>query len=203
MHIFPRLLIAAFVLCVTSLATQAQAPTTRIRGTIQSVEGNILTVTTREGPVVKITLNDPLTVGTVKKAELSAITAGTYVGAAAAPGPDGTLSALEVLIFPEAARGTGEGNRPWDLTPNSAMVNANVDAVVQGNAGNVLTLKYKDGSVTVAVPPGTPIVTLAPAAREDLKPGQTVFIGAAARAADGTLSTSRVTVSKDGVAPPM
>lgn len=198
-----RLLAAAILLCATTITAHAQAPTARIRGTIQSLEGNTLTVTTREGPVVKITLTEPLSVGTVKKAELSAITTGTYVGAAAVPGADGKLSALEVLIFPEAARGTGEGHRPWDLAPNSSMTNASVDAVVQANAGNVLTLKYKDGSVTIAVPPGTPIVKLAPAAREDLKPGQTVFIGAAARAADGTLSTGRVTVSKDGVAPPM
>lgn len=177
-----HLLAAAVLLCAS--AAHAQAPTQRIRGTIQSLDGNTLTVTTREGPVVKVTLSDPLTVGTMKKASLSAITAGTYIGTAAEPGPNGTLIALEVLIFPEASRGAGEGHRPWDLTPNSSMTNANVEAVVQGATGNVLTLKYKDGSVNVTVPPGVPIVTPAPAERADLKPGETIIIFAAARAAD-------------------
>ena len=139
----------------------------------------------------------------VKAIPLSAIAPGTYIGTAATPTADGTLTAQEVLLFPEAARGTGEGHRPWDLSANSTMTNANVDAVVTGAAGNVLTLKYKDGSVKVVVPPGTPLVTMVPGARDDLKPGQTVFVGAATRAADGALSTRRVTVSKDGVVPPM
>jgi hypothetical protein len=199
-----RRLAVALLLCAAAPAAFAQAPaTTRIRGTIQSLEGNTLSVTTREGTPVKITLNDPLTVMTVKKVELSSITSGMYVGTAATPGADGTLTALEVLVFPEAGRGTGEGHYAWDLTPNSSMTNANVDAVVQGSAANVLTLTHKGGSVKVAVPPGTPVVTPVPASREDLKPGQTVFIFAATKAADGTLSTGRITVSKDGVAPPM
>ncbi len=152
---------------------------------------------------MKVTLNDPLTVGTMKKATLASITVGAYIGTAATPGPDGSLVALQVLIFPETSRGVAEGHRPWDLAPNSTMTNAHVEAVVQGNAGNILTLKYKEGTVNVTVPQGVPIVTPAPAERADLKPGETIIIFAASRAADGTLSTGRITVSRDGVAPPM
>lgn len=194
-------LLAALILCGAGFA-QAQTTPTRIRGTILSVEGNVLSVTTREGPVVKITLNDPLTVMTVKKVALTDVTAGKYVGAAAVPGPGSELIALEVLVFPEAGRGTGEGHYPWDLAPNSSMTNATVDAVVQEAAGNLLTLTHKGGSVKIRVPAGVPIVTPAPALREDLKPGQPVFFSAA-RAADGSLSAGRIFVAKDGVAPPM
>ena len=211
MTVITRRLATALILSAIGFAAQAQtppaatppaAPATRIRGTILSPDGNILSVTTREGPVVKVTLNDPLTVMTVKKVNLADVTAGKYVGAAAEPGPDGELIAREVLVFPETGRGTGEGHFPWDLTGKSSMTNANVDAVVQGANGNLLTLTHKGGSVKIRVPAGVPVVTPAPAAREDLKPGQVVFFGAT-KAADGSLSAGRVFVAKDGVAPPM
>jgi len=199
-----RCLVAALLLTGTGLAqAQTAPPPVRIRGTIQALDGNVLTVTTREGPIVKVTLNDPLTVATVKKLGLADIAPGSYIGTAAMPGPDGTLTALEVLVFPPTARGTGEGHGPWDLAANSTMTNANVEAVLQGTSGHVLTLTPKGQIVKVVVPPNVPIVTPAPAQREDLKPGQTIFIFAATRAADGSLSASRVTVSKQGVAPPM
>jgi len=199
-----RCLVAALLLTGTGLAqAQTAPPPVRIRGTIQALDGNVLTVTTREGPIVKVTLNDPLTVVTVKKLGLADIAPGSYIGTAAMPGPDGTLTALEVLVFPPTARGTGEGHGPWDLAANSTMTNANVEAVLQGTSGHVLTLTPKGQIVKVVVPPNVPIVTPAPAQREDLKPGQTIFIFAATRAADGSLSASRVTVSKQGVAPPM
>jgi len=199
-----RCLVAALLLTGTGLAqAQTAPPPVRIRGTIQALDGNVLTVTTREGPIVKVTLNDPLTVATVKKLGLADIAPGSYIGTAAMPGPDGTLTALEVLVFPPTARGTGEGHGPWDLAANSTMTNANVEAVLQGTSGHVLTLTPKGQIVKVVVPPNVPIVTPAPAQREDLKPGQTIFIFAATRAADGSLSASRVTVSKHGVAPPM
>ena len=205
-HITRRLVTTLLILAPAGMAAAQTAPASppvRIRGKIQALDGNILTVLTREGPVVKITLNDPLTVVALKKLELAAITPGSYLGIAAGPGTDGTLTALEVLVFPPAARGTGEGHGAWDLAPNSTMTNANVEAVVQSSAGNVLTLTPKGTSVKIVVPPRIPIVTPAPAQREDLKPGETIFIFAAARAADGSLSAGRITVSKDGVAPPM
>jgi len=188
---------------VCAQTPQPPAGTVRIRGAIRSIDGNILTVTTREGPEARIMLNDPLAVFTVKKLDFSAIVPGSYIGTAAVPGPDGILTALEIYVFPPAGRGNGEGHGPWDLAPNSTMTNANVDAVVQGTAGNVLTLTPKGTSVKVTAPLTIPIVTTVPGQREDLKPGETIFIFAASRAADGTLSAGRITVSKDGIAPPM
>jgi hypothetical protein len=133
---------------------------------------------------------------------LASIAPGTFIGTAARPAPDGELQAMELLVFPESARGTGEGHYPWDLAPGSTMTNANVEAAVPATSGRELTLAYKGGSVKVRVPPDVPVVTPSPASLADLKPGATVFLSAM-RAADGSLSTSRVTVSKDGVAPPM
>jgi hypothetical protein len=180
----------------------AQTPPTRVRGTITALDGATLTVTSRDGQALRITLLEPLTVVTVKRLTPAAIAPGTFIGTAAQPAPDGKLQAMEVLVFPESMRGTGEGHYPWDLAPDSTMTNANVEAAVPANPGLDLTLAYKGGSVTVRVPPDVPVVTPAPASRDDLKPGATVFF-AATRAADGSLSASRVTVSKDGVAPPM
>jgi hypothetical protein len=117
-------------------------------------------------------------------------------------GPDGTLNALEVLIFPEAARGSNEGHYPWDLQPESMMTNATVATVAAAPDGQTLTLKYKDGTQTIKVKPGTPIVTFAPGDRADAKPGAKVFLGAT-KGADGGMTAARMLVGKDGLAPPM
>jgi hypothetical protein len=180
----------------------AQTPPTRVRGTITALDGATLSVMTRDGQALRITLVEPLTVATVKRVTQASLVPGTFIGTAAQPGPNGELQAMEVLVFPETMRGTGEGHYAWDLAPGTTMTNANVEAAVPANPGLDLTLAYKGGSVTVRVPPDVPVVTPSPASRDDLIPGATVFL-AATRAADGSLSTSRVTVSKDGVAPPM
>lgn len=205
MRVSRRLLLAAAgVLAWAGAASPAlaQTPPTRIRGAIKSLEGNVLTVTTREGAVVTITLAEALAVSTLKAATLADIKPGTYVGTAAAPAADGTLEALEVLIFPEAARGAGEGHYAWDLAPNTTMTNANVDSAVQAANGQELTLTHKGGSVKVRVPPSAPIVTPAPASRADLKPGARVFI-AAQRTGEASFTAARVTVETNGIAPPM
>jgi hypothetical protein len=201
---FTRLLPAALAGCLFGAATIAQttAPPTRIRGTIAAVEGQTLTVATREGPKVDILLNDPLTVATVKKVDLASIAAGTFVGIATKTGANGEMQAIEVLVFPEVMRGTGEGNYPWDLEPGSMMTNGTVSGAVQATSGRELSLSFKGGSNKIVVPPGAPIVTFAPAERADLKPGAPVMFGAT-KNADGKLAASRVTVGKDGVAPPM
>jgi Domain of unknown function (DUF5666) len=196
-------LATAITLGLTAATAMAQtAPPTRVRGTIASVEGNVLTVTGRSGQAMPIALSDNLTVMTVKKVELSAITENTYVGIATRAGADGKLTALEVLVFPEAARGSGEGHYAWDLEPGSMMTNGTVKGAVTATSGRELSVAYKDGSQTIAVPPATPVVTFAPAQRSDLKPGAPVFLGAT-KDADGKLSASRVVVGTDGVAPPM
>lgn len=190
----------------TAVAAIAQtppaAPPTRVRGTIASLTGNVLTVNSRTGDKLEITLKDPVSVASVKKIDLDAITPNSFIGTATRTGADGKLTALEVLVFPELMRGTGEGFYPWDLEPGSMMTNGTVKGAVTASAGRELTIGFKGGSNTVYVPPTAPIVTFAPATRDDLKPGAPVFL-AATKDADGKLMAARVTVGKDGVAPPM
>jgi hypothetical protein len=199
-----RLFVAAVLLLgVSTLNALAQtAPPTRIRGTIAAVDGNTMTVSGRDGQKMDVALNDPLTVVTVKKVDLSTIKDTDYVGIATRTGADGKLTAMEVLVFPEAMRGAGEGHYAWDLEPGSMMTNGTVKGAVTAASGRDLTVAYKDGSQTISVPPSAPVVTFAPAERADLKPGAPVFLGAT-KSAEGKLSAGRVTVGKDGVAPPM
>ena len=201
---FTRTLPLALAGCLLAGAAVAQnAPPTRVRGTIAGMEGSTMTVTTREGPKVEVLLTDPLNVVTVKKVELADVKAGSYVGIASRTGAGGKDEALEVLVFPEAMRGVGEGHRPWDLEPGSMMTNAAVTEAMATPSGRDLKLTYKDGSNDIAVPAGTLVFTFAPAERGDLKAGEKVVIFAATKNAEGKLATNRVTVSKDGVAPPM
>jgi hypothetical protein len=198
-----RLLSLGLAVCWLTVTAVAQtAPPTRIRGTIVALTGQTLTVKTREGSNANVILNDPLTVRTVKSLTLADIKQGTYVGIASKTGAEGKLQALEVLVFPDAMRGVGEGHHTWDLQPGSMMTNANVSAVVEGKTGNDLTLSYKDGTQQIMVPPDAPIVTLAPAARSDLRPGAGVMFSAT-KDAEGKLQTGSVTVGTNGVNPPM
>jgi len=198
-----RILTVAFAVCLIGIGALAQtAPATRIRGTIATIDGQLMTVNSRDGQKQEIKLNDPLTVSTVKKVDLASIGSGSYVGIATRTGSDGSMQALEVLVFPEAMRGASEGHFAWDLEPGSMMTNGTVSGAVEAASGRELTVNFKGGSKTVQVPPNTPVVTLAPAERADLKPGAPVFFSAT-RTAEGQLVTSRVTVGKDGVAPPM
>lgn len=180
----------------------ADSPPSHIRGTIAGLDGQTLTVATREGPKVSVMLTDKTGIGGMKKLDLSAIAPGKFIGTAAKPGPNGELEAMEVVVFPEARRGTGEGHYAWDLAPGTSMTNANIDAAVQSSSGRELTLSYKGGSVKVMVPPDVPVVTFAPADRADLKAGTPVFI-VARKAEDGTTDALFIAVGKDGVAPPM
>jgi hypothetical protein len=189
-------------------AAQAQAPQGKpatVRGKISTVEKQALKVTTSAGEVL-VKLPDDVRIGGVEAAKLSDITAGNYVGTTAVKQADGNLKALEVHIFPESSRGTGEGHRPWDLQPGSTMTNANVEKVeqvaVEKVQGQLLTLKYKDGEQKVFIPPGTPIVKNVPADQSLLKPGTGVYIPAV-RGEDGTLTATRITVGVGGIMPPM
>jgi hypothetical protein len=174
----------------------------RIRGEIVSLSGDTLKVHRRSGDTVSIEVKESVGVNAVKAIQLADIKPGSYVGAAAMPGPDGKLTAKEVLVFPEAARGTGEGHYAWDLGANSTMTNANVDTVVQGTSGRDLKLSYQGGSNTINVPANVPVVTLVPATRADLTAGKKVFVVAVPEK-DGLYDGHVVVVEKDGVAPPM
>ena len=192
----------ALVILLIQPAVAQEGTPTRIRGTVEKLDGQTLVVKSRENQQLTITLADDLSVSAVEKAELADIKPGDYIGAAAVKGTDGKLHAQEVLVFPEAARGSGEGHRPWDLTPDSTMTNATVAEVVDVAKGRLLKLKYEGGENEIEVPMEAPIVTLAPGDRSLLQPGTVVFIPAT-KNADGTLAASRIVAGKDGVQPPM
>jgi hypothetical protein len=186
-----------------SMAWSQDAPPVRVRGTIERIESPVFVVKSRDGAELKIVLADNAVAVGVVKATLADIKAGSFVGIGAMPQSDGTQRALEVLIFPEAMRGTGEGHYSWDLQPKSTMTNGNVEQVVTGVDGETLTVKYKDGEKKIIVPPGTPIVTFVPGDKADLKPGIKIFIVAAKKLPDSTLQAARVNYGKDGLTPPM
>jgi len=180
----------------------AQAPAQRIRGDVVALDGTMLQVKSRTGETLSIKLADNYAVSAVAKRDLSAVVVGAFIGTATLTRADGTLQALEVLVFPEAARGSGEGHYPWDLQPGSMMTNATVAEVVAVDGARKITLKYKDGEKVVVVPPDAPIVTFEPGERAMLVPGAHVMFGAT-RQPDGTLTAARVNVGKDGLVPPM
>jgi hypothetical protein len=180
----------------------AQDKTVRVRGTIDRVEGDVYVIKARGGGELKVTLADKAPVTAVVKASLADVKQGSYVGIATMPQADGSQKALEVLIFPEAMRGAGEGHYGWDLQPSSMMTNGNVDQTVTSVDGQVLVVKYKDGEKKIVVPPDVPIVAFAPGDKEELKPGAAIFVAAAKPQPDGTLQAPRIGIGR-GVAPPM
>lgn len=193
------LLVLACVFCAQSLA---QPATRRIRGEVVALDGQKLQVRTRTGENVTIDLDDKYAVSAVAAIDIGSIKPGQYVGTATMPQPDGTQRALEVLVFPESGRGSGEGHYPWDLQPGSMMTNATVAEIVDVGKDRRMTLRYKDGEKVVTVPANVPIVTLEPGDRSMLKPGAHLILGATPRP-DGSLTATRISVGKDGLVPPM
>jgi hypothetical protein len=205
-----KFLLAVTIGLLLAFPAAAQGPSpaasdntpTRIRGTIEKLDGHALTVQSREGQQVTIGLAPDFTVLGVAKRSLGDIKAGDYVASTSVKGTDGKLHALEIHIFPEAMRGVGEGQRPTDLAPNSLMTNATVSGVTAAPQGQVLKVSYKGGEAEVTVGSDTPIVTYVPGDPSLLKPGAAVFC-VAQKKADGSLTATRVTAEKDGVKPPM
>jgi hypothetical protein len=186
-----------------AMSSVSAQETVRIRGTIERIDGAVYVVKNRDGAEVKLTVTDtPLFVAIVKST-MDDIKPGMFVGATGMTQPDGSQKAIEVHIFPESMRGTGEGHYDWDLKPNTKMTNANVDQTVAGVDGPVLSVKYKDGEKKVLVTPETAVVTFVAGSKDDLKPGIKVFVGAAKKQPDGTVQTPRITYGKDGLTPPM
>jgi hypothetical protein len=203
--LMPRVLVASVTVIsvLWSLAWAQQPPAVRIRGTIEAVDGPVLSVKTREGTDVKVRMTDNVAVFGVAKTELSEIKEGSYIGVSAMPEPDGTQRAIAVHIFPENQRGAAEGFRPWDLRPNSTMTNATVAETVKGTDGQNILVKYKDGEKKVVVAPDTPIVTFVVGDKSEVKPGVKIIIFGATKKDDGTLEAARVNVGRDGITPPM
>jgi hypothetical protein len=197
------LIAVAMVATSTLYAIAQQAPTpTRVRGAIEAVDGDVLTVKSRSGEDVKLHMTGDIRIVGITKISLSDIKVGSFIGTTTVPGPDGMPTAVEVHVFPENMRGTGEGSRPYDLKPNSTMTNATVSESVVGNDGHTLLVKYKDGEKKVLVTPETPVVTYVPADKSDLKAGAKV-IAFMKQLPDGSFETNRVSVGRDGLTPPM
>lgn len=194
-------LLVTLALCAAAAVAQPAPPPMRLRGTVEKLEPGALVIKERNGETMTLALADNFTVSEVLPVDPAAIQSGTFVGTAAMPGPDGTMSALEVLVFPEAGRGTGEGHYPWDLQPGSTMTNATVTTVASGAKGRTMTLRYKDGEKTIVVPDGIPIVTVKPADRSLLVPGAKVLVFAQVR--NGQPTALRATAGRNGFAPPM
>jgi hypothetical protein len=180
----------------------ASAQTVRVRGTIEKTDGNVLTLKSGDGAEVKLTLTENALIVAVVKATLADVKEGTFLGSAAMPQPDGSQKALEVHIFPEQMRGTGEGHRPYAPVTNSTMTNGSAaGATVAGVDGSTITVKYKDGEKKIVVPPNVPIVRYEIGGKGDLKPGAHFAVLAATKKPDGTLEAARINVGRDGVVP--
>jgi hypothetical protein len=191
------------VFLAAPIASAQDSPPVRVRGTIERVDGQNIVVKSRNGDEITVVLADNARIVALVKASLADIKAGSFVGITGMPQPDGSQRAVEVHVFPEAMRGTGEGHYAWDLQPQSTMTNGNVEQTVVGVDGQTLTLSYKGGEKKIVVQPDTPIVSYVPADRSELKPGLKIFIGAAKKQADGTLLAPRVNFGRDGLTPPM
>jgi hypothetical protein len=195
---------AAFVLVAAFAATAAlaQAPqNVRLRGVIEKVDGNKVTAKSDKGDALTLNLADKILVVAVVKASLADIKDGAYIGSGAMPQPDGSQKAIEVHIFAESMRGTGEGFRPWDGAPNSTMTNGTAGATVTGVDGPVITVKYKDGDKKIIVTPDVPIVRYEVVDLSALKPGVAFSVLAAVKAPDGSYDIKRINVGRDGVVP--
>jgi hypothetical protein len=194
----------ASVIAVTAVSAQQPQPQ-RLRGTIEKVDGNTLEIKSPTGMVILKLAENAAVVGVVK-ATIAEIKEGSYIGSGAMPQPDGTQKAVEVHIFAESQRGTGDGHRPgWDGSPYGAgvgtMTNGAVGQAVSSVDGPVITVKYKDGDKKVVVGPNTPIVRYEVGDKSELKAGAAISVVAATKNPDGTFTTGRINVGRNGVVP--
>jgi hypothetical protein len=194
----------ALTACITtSISTFAEDTPARVRGTLQRMDGNNLTIATKSGKETDVPLKDGAPIIAVTKGAMSDIKSNSFVGITAMPQPDGTQKAVEVHVFEESLRGVGEGHYPWDLMPNSTMTNGAVAQQVEKVEGNTLQVKYKDGEKTIVVPKDAEVVNLVAGSKADLKTGAHVFIPRWEKQGDGTWQAAVVVVGRDGITPPM
>ena len=196
--------VVSSVLLFGSMSSAQEPATVRVRGTIEAVDGALLTVQSRDHQATyKIKIADNAVVRGLERAALADIKDNAFIGVSGLPQADGSQKALEIHIFPEAMRGTAEGHGPWDLVPGSTMTNATVAQRVKGVEGDVITLKYRQGEKKILVLPQTRIVTFVPGDKSELKPGVKIFIAAARKNDDGTLEATAIAAGRDGLPPPM
>jgi len=197
----------ALAFATTASLAQQQPQTTRIRAMIEKVDGDVLMVKARNGDQLKVTTADNARYAALIKATLDDLKPDTYIGVTSMPQPDGTLKAVAIHIFQPNQRGTGEGHRPWDLTPGSMMTNAAIETTVASADGQTITVKYKQGEKVedkkVLVTPQTAIVRYVPGDKNELKPGVHIIIGAATKNADGSFGAAALNYGRDGIVPPM
>jgi hypothetical protein len=192
----------AVVAAFAAATVQAQAPqTVRLRGVIEKVDGRTVLAKSDKGADLKLNLADKMLVVEVEKASLADIKPGDFIGSGAMPQPDGSQKAIEVHIFAESMRGTGEGFRPWDGAPNSTMTNGTVATSVTSVNGPLITVKYKDGEKNIVVTPDVPIVRYVVGDMSAVKPGVAFAIVAAVKQPDGSFNINRINIGKDGVVP--
>ena len=197
------LIAIAMVAASTLYAVAQKAPTpTRVRGTLEAIDGDLLDVKSRSGEEVKLHMTGDAKILGITKISLADVKVGSFIGTTTVPGPDGTPRAVEVHVFPENMRGTGEGSYPWDSRPNSSMTNATVSDSVASVDGQTILVKYKDGEKKVVITQDTPIVTYVPGDRNDLKPGAKL-IAFVKQLPDGSFEATRISVGRDGLTPPM
>ena len=202
----PRLAcVSAFVcLFAVSMAVAQQPQTVRIRGQIEAVDGQILTIKARDGNTLKVKLADNARITAMVKAALADVKEGSFIGVTAMPQPDGSQKAIGIHIFMDSQRGVVPARfSPWDRQPGSTMTNANVESTVSSVDGQVVMVKYADGEKKVIVPPNTPVVAFVPGNPSDLKPGAQMIIIAAQKMPDGSIVAPAINVGRDGAAPPM
>jgi len=195
-----RHLVLLLVFACGAAAAQDNPPV-RLRGSVESFAAPDLVIRERSGKVLSLTLPEDTGIAEVMPTDITSVQPGSFVGTAALPRADGKLVSLEVVVFPEAARGTGEGHYPWDLKPDSSMTNATVADLARSSDGRTLTLRYKGGEKTVIVPDGVPVVTLGPGNRSLIVPGAKVFI--VAEPNDGRFIVRRLMIGRNGFQPPM
>jgi hypothetical protein len=185
--------------CGTAVAQTG--PPVRLRGTVESFAAPNLVIKERSGKTIALTLPEETGVAEVIPTDITTVQPGSFIGTAAVPRADGKLVALEVVVFPEAARGAGEGHYPWDLKPESSMTNATVANLARSSDGRTLSLRYKDGEKTVVVPDGIPVVTLRAGDRSLIVPGAKVFI--VAEPTNDQFTVKRLMIGRNGFQPPM
>ena len=194
---------SAGALVIAAFIATAQTPqTVRLRGVIETVDGKTVIARSDKGEQLKLNLAEKMLVVEVVKASMADIKPGSFIGSGAMPQADGSQKAIEVHIFPESMRGTGEGFRPWDGAPNSTMTNGTVGGTtVSGVEGRIILVKYKDGEKQIMVAPEVPIVRYEIGDMSAVKAGVAFTIIRALKKPDGSFDAERINVGRDGVVP--
>lgn len=191
-------------LFAASIAVAQQGPPLRIRGTIEKVDGPMLTIKARDGNTMQVKLADNARVTAMVKASVADIKQGSFIGVTGMPQPDGSQKAIGLHIFMDAQRGVVPARfSPWDREPGSTMTNADVESTVSSVDGQTMMVKYPDGEKKIIIPPNTPVVKFVPGSAADIKPGAQMIIIAAQKAPDGSITAPAINVGRDGAAPPM